>query len=115
MAESLQHETAALISIIVYFALIHARYVGWLRDVGLAAATILGFMAIIWTFYGVNYVMASGLHSYGFGSGGEIYVAAWGVFELVFAGLCVVLAGPRQGTSVEESATSSSHTPFPAG
>jgi cytochrome c-type biogenesis protein CcsB len=81
-------ETWALISIVVYFAMLHARYIGWLRDVGMAAAAIVGFLAIIWTFYGVNYVMATGLHSYGFGSGGEVYVAAWAILELAFLGAC---------------------------
>jgi cytochrome c-type biogenesis protein CcsB len=81
-------ETWALISIVVYFAMLHARYIGWLRDVGMAAAAIVGFLAIVWTFYGVNYVMATGLHSYGFGSGGEKWVALWAVFELSFLGAC---------------------------
>jgi cytochrome c-type biogenesis protein CcsB len=81
-------ETWALISIVVYFALLHARYIGWLRDFGLAASTIIGFIVIVWTFYGVNYVMASGLHSYGFGSGGEVWVGLWAGLELAFLGAC---------------------------
>lgn len=83
-------ETWALISIVVYFAVLHARYVRWLRDFGLAAAAILGFVVIVWTFYGVNYVMATGLHSYGFGSGGEIWVGLWAVAELVFLIACKI-------------------------
>lgn len=88
-------ETWSLISIIVYFALIHARYVGWLRDAGLAVSAIIGFLAIVWTFYGVNYVMASGLHSYGFGSGGEVYVGAWAIFEIVFVVGALLLTRDR--------------------
>ncbi|MCE7972770.1 MAG: hypothetical protein DYG92_00365 [Leptolyngbya sp. PLA1] len=81
-------ETWALISIVVYFAVLHARYVGWLRDFGLAASAVLGFVVIVWTFYGVNYVMATGLHSYGFGSGGELWVGLWAVAEIVFLLVC---------------------------
>ncbi|MCK4873032.1 MAG: cytochrome c biogenesis protein CcsA, partial [Phycisphaerales bacterium] len=81
-------ETWALISIIVYFILLHARHIGWLRDFGLAVSSILAFLCIVWTFYGVNYVMASGLHSYGFGSGGEVWVAIWALAELVFLAIC---------------------------
>lgn len=77
-------ETWALISIVIYFTMLHARYVGWLRDFGLAVCSIVGFMAIVWTFYGVNYVMAAGLHSYGFGAGGEIWVGLWALAEIVF-------------------------------
>jgi cytochrome c-type biogenesis protein CcsB len=83
-------ETWALISIIVYFAVLHARYNRWLRDFGLAAAAVLGFVVIVWTFYGVNYVMATGLHSYGFGSGGEVWVGLWAALELVFLVACRV-------------------------
>lgn len=81
-------ETWALISIVTYFAVLHARYVRWLQDFGLAAASVLGFVVIVWTFYGVNYVMATGLHSYGFGSGGEYWVGLWAVCELVFLVAC---------------------------
>jgi len=83
-------ETWALISIVVYFAILHARYSRWIMDFGLAASAILGFIVIVWTFYGVNYVMASGLHSYGFGSGGEVWVGLWAAIELAFLVLCRV-------------------------
>ncbi len=90
-------ETWSLISIIIYFALLHARYVGWIRDFGLAVAAIVGFLAIVWTFYGVNYVMASGLHSYGFGSGGERWVALWAICEIVFVTLCFSRRNAKAG------------------
>lgn len=83
-------ETWTLISIVIYFIFIHARYVGWIRDFGMAASSIVGFGAIVWTFYGVNYVMATGLHSYGFGSGGEVWVALWALAEIVFLIVCRV-------------------------
>jgi cytochrome c-type biogenesis protein CcsB len=81
-------ETWALISILAYFAVLHARYVRWIEDFGLAASAVLGMVVIVWTFYGVNYVMATGLHSYGFGSGGETYVALWALIEIAFIALC---------------------------
>lgn len=106
-------ETWALISIIVYFAVLHARYIGWLKDFGLAAAAVLGLIVIVWTFYGVNYVMASGLHSYGFGSGGEMYVGLWAVAELVFLAVCFVrykTLGPAP-TIARETAPAAPATP----
>lgn len=81
-------ETWALISILTYFAVLHARYVRWIMDFGLSAAAVLGFVVIVWTFYGVNYVMATGLHSYGFGSGGELWVGIWAVSEIAFLVAC---------------------------
>ncbi len=89
-------ETWSLISITIYFALLHARYVKWIGEFGLAVAAIVGFLAIVWTFYGVNYVMATGLHSYGFGSGGEKWVALWALLEVAFVVLC--LARRHAGT-----------------
>lgn len=82
-------ETWSLISILFYIALIHARYAGWIHDIGLAVTAIVGFLAIIWTFYGVNYVLSIGLHSYGAGSGGEIWFAIWLIIEIVFLHICV--------------------------
>jgi cytochrome c-type biogenesis protein CcsB len=81
-------ETWALISIIVYFIVLHARYVRWVRDFGMAASAVLSFAVIVWTFYGVNYLMASGLHSYGFGSGGGLSVGIWAGAEIVFVAVC---------------------------
>ena len=99
-------ETWSLISIILYFTLLHARRTEWIHDFGFAVATIVGFVAIVWTFYGVNYVLASGLHSYGFGTGGGIWLAAWIIAEIVFIQICFVLAPPDPpGTADHSQAT----------
>lgn len=108
-------ETWALISILIYFAVLHARYIGWIRDFGLAASAILGFAAIVWTFYGVNYVMATGLHSYGFGSGGEFWVALWAIAELVFLIVCRLRyaaspAPPTNGATGDQHPTGNART-----
>ncbi len=94
-------ETWALISILTYFAVLHARYVRWIMDFGLAAASVLGFVVIVWTFYGVNYVMATGLHSYGFGTGGELWVGLWALAECGFLVACRVRMGVRGERSGE--------------
>jgi hypothetical protein len=36
----------------------------------------LGFLSIIMAWFGVNYILAVGLHSYGFSSGGAAMIAA---------------------------------------
>ncbi|MCC7390012.1 MAG: cytochrome c biogenesis protein CcsA [Phycisphaerales bacterium] len=81
-------ETWSLICIVLYFVMLHARYSGWVKDFGLAVAAVLGFLSIVWCFYGVNYVMATGLHSYGFGSGGEKWVFLAGLVEIAFLLVC---------------------------
>ena len=64
-------EVWALVSLLVYILILHARYVGWSGDFGMAVAAVLGFTAVLWTYYGVNFIMNTGMHSYGTGSGGQ--------------------------------------------
>jgi cytochrome c-type biogenesis protein CcsB len=56
-------ETWSLITWLIYGAFLHARLVrGW-RGVRMSLIAIVGFMAVIFTYLGVNYIL-SGLHSY---------------------------------------------------
>jgi cytochrome c-type biogenesis protein CcsB len=58
-------ETWSLITWFVYATLLHARMMrGW-HGKRIAYLSILGFMAVIFTYFGVNYL--PGLHSYGAG------------------------------------------------
>lgn len=84
-------ETWALISLLGYLAIFHARFTGWLRDFGIAVSSIIAFQLIIFTWYGVNFVLATGLHSYGFGSGGGWYVATYVLAEALFLAVMVTL------------------------
>ncbi len=107
-------ETWSLIAIVVYFVMLHARYCGWIKDFGLAVASIVGFLSIIWCFYGVNYVMATGLHSYGFGTGGEVWVGIWGLLELIFVAVCFIWAHAAKKSSTHGDTPSAKQaTPTP--
>ena len=64
-------ETWALIALLCYLAPLHGRLVGWIGDFGINVASILSFNAILMAWYGVNFVLGTGLHSYGFGTGGS--------------------------------------------
>jgi len=77
-------ETWALISLIGYLIIVHGRAKGWLNDFGLAVSSLVGFLLILMTYYGVNFVLGQGLHSYGFSSGGTPYAMGFVIFELVF-------------------------------
>ena len=57
-------ETAALMSDLFYAAYIHSRVGMNIRGKTSAIIAIVGFIGIIFTYYGVNYL--PGLHSYGF-------------------------------------------------
>jgi ABC-type transport system involved in cytochrome c biogenesis permease subunit len=79
-------ETWALIALLVYLAILHARFAGWLKDLGLAVGSVIGGLSVVMAWYGVNYVLGTGLHSYGFGSGGvNGWVFAFAALELGLA------------------------------
>jgi ABC-type transport system involved in cytochrome c biogenesis permease subunit len=70
-------EVWALVSLLVYIAILHGRYAGWFGNFGLAAGAVLGASAIAFSWYGVNFVLGVGLHSYGFGTGGQYEVGGF--------------------------------------
>jgi len=69
-------EVWALVSLLVYLAVLHGRYAGWFGNFGLAVGAVLGATSILMAWYGVNFVLGSGKHSYGEGTGGVVWVLA---------------------------------------
>ena len=55
---------------------------GWIKDFGMAVGSLLGYLLVLMAWYGVNFVLGTGLHSYGFGSGGYWYVGGFVAFEI---------------------------------
>jgi cytochrome c-type biogenesis protein CcsB len=76
-------ETWALIALLAYVILLHGRIGGWWGGYGLAVGSIACFLTILMAWYGVNFVLGKGLHSYGFGNGGQFYVGAFALLELI--------------------------------
>lgn len=83
-------ETWALIAILGYIAVLHARLVGWIRGFGFLVTNSFCFILIIMAWYGVNYILGAGLHSYGFGGGGVGYVTTFVSVQLIY--LCLTLS-----------------------
>ncbi len=81
-------ETWALIALLGYLAVLHGRFAGWLGTFGTAVGCVVAFIGVVMAWYGVNFVLAAGLHSYGFGGGGAPYVLA-----VALADLAVIAAG----------------------
>ncbi|MDE1171584.1 MAG: cytochrome c biogenesis protein CcsA [Verrucomicrobium sp.] len=75
-------ETWALITLLGYLALLHGRFAGWWGGFGLAVGSLVCFLSVVMAWYGVNFVLGKGLHSYGFGFGGTPYVAAFAALEV---------------------------------
>jgi ABC-type transport system involved in cytochrome c biogenesis permease subunit len=77
-------ESWAFISICIYLIWIHAYTFNYIHRLGLAIGSVVGLVAISFTWYGVNYILGTGLHSYGFGFGGEVYYYLYLAFEILF-------------------------------
>lgn len=70
-------ETWALIALLGYLAVLHGRMGGWIKDFGMNACAVVTFSLVIMAWYGVNFILGAGLHSYGFGAGGVEYVSVF--------------------------------------
>ena len=80
-------ETWALVTLLCYLAVLHGRLAGWWGGFGLAVGSVVCLLSVIMSWYGVNFVLGKGLHSYGFGTGGFSYVAVFACFEVAFIAL----------------------------
>jgi ABC-type transport system involved in cytochrome c biogenesis permease subunit len=78
-------EVWALIALVCYLIPLHARYVGWVKDFGLAFCSVVCFASVVMAWYGVNFVLGVGLHSYGFGGGNDLWVYWAGLLNLSVA------------------------------
>jgi ABC-type transport system involved in cytochrome c biogenesis permease subunit len=67
-------EVWALITLLVYLVPLHGRFAGWVSTFGLVFASVVCYMAVLMAWYGVNFVLGVGLHSYGFTKGGGQYL-----------------------------------------
>lgn len=78
-------EVFALVSLLIYLVILHGRFAGWTGNFGTALGTNLGAWAIIFSWYGVNFVLGVGLHAYGFGTGGQWQVGMFVLGNALFS------------------------------
>jgi ABC-type transport system involved in cytochrome c biogenesis permease subunit len=75
-------EVWALITLLVYLVPLHGRFAGWVNTFGLVIASVVCFLSVIMAWYGVNFVLGVGLHSYGFVEAGY-----QGAMSIILAGI----------------------------
>jgi ABC-type transport system involved in cytochrome c biogenesis permease subunit len=80
-------ETWALIADMGFLVLLHARYIGWVNDFKLLAFAPVSYLLVVMAWYGVNFILAAGLHSYGFSSGGATAITLFVIIQLVVLAL----------------------------
>ncbi len=88
-------ETWALIALLGYLAVLHGRFSGWIGNFGIAVGSVAAFLGVLMAWYGVNFVLAAGLHSYGFGGGGLPYVLTVCAVDFVIIGIVAGIAKKR--------------------
>ena len=64
-------EVWALITLLVYLIPLHGRFAGWVNTFGLIFFSVFCFLSVLMAWYGVNFILGVGLHSYGFVEGGS--------------------------------------------
>ncbi len=80
-------ETWALITFLCYLALLHGRLAGWWSEFGLAVGSVVCFLSVLMSWYGVNFILGQNgrsLHSYGLSTGGLSYATGFAAFEIAF-------------------------------
>ncbi|MCK6472613.1 MAG: cytochrome c biogenesis protein CcsA [Planctomycetes bacterium] len=83
-------ETWAFIALLCYLVVLHGRFTGYWGNFGLSVGALVCFQAVVMAWYGVNFVLGKGLHSYGFGEGAaNNYIAVILGLDLLFTGAAV--------------------------
>jgi ABC-type transport system involved in cytochrome c biogenesis permease subunit len=77
-------ETWSLIVMCIYIAILHGRYTNWIKTDRFIAITAGAFMSVMMAWFGVNYILATGLHSYGFSEGGAVFLGSFFLLQTTF-------------------------------
>lgn len=92
-------ETWSLIVLLVYMAILHGKYTSWIPPHRFVPLVAGAFMTVMMAWFGVNYILASGLHSYGFSEGGAIFLGSFFLIQIV-----VLLIGTIKKSKPETAA-----------
>ncbi len=92
-------EVWALIALLTYLTVLHGRYAGWVGPTGFAAWTVFCFSSVVMAWYGVNFVLGVGLHSYGFSAGGQGTVGIAVLIQLLYVAGVVAVVRRRSSAS----------------
>ena len=76
-------ETWSLIVFCIYMAILHGKYTTWLPTKNFIPAVAIAFLSVMMAWFGVNYILAAGLHSYGFSQGGAFFLATFFIIQIL--------------------------------
>lgn len=75
-------ETWSLIVLLVYMAILHGKSTSWIPPHRFIPLVAGAFMSVMMAWFGVNYILASGLHSYGFSEGGAVFLGSFFAIQI---------------------------------
>lgn len=78
-------ETWSLIVFMLYMAILHGRYTSWITTERFIPYVALTFLSVMMAWFGVNYILATGLHSYGFSEGGAIFLGSFFTIQIIYS------------------------------
>ncbi len=95
-------EVWSLVAFLAYMAILHARSDGQMGSFGVALWSIVGFWTILMTYLGVNFVLGTGMHSYGMGSSNIVRsMLMVGGAETLFLFLCWYQRASREAAEID--------------
>jgi len=77
-------ETWSLIALCIYMIILHGKFTNWISPERFIPAVSLAFSFVMMAWFGVNYILAAGLHSYGFSQGGAIFLGTFFTAQILF-------------------------------
>ena len=83
-------ETWSLIVLLVYMSILHGKSTSWIPPKRFVPLVAGAFMSVMMAWFGVNYILASGLHSYGFSEGGAIFLGSFFLLQILVLIFCTV-------------------------
>jgi len=83
-------ETWAFIALMCYLFVLHGRFTGWWGNFGMSVGSVVCFQAVVMAWYGVNFVLGSGLHAYGSGAGGKEIILPLVGLDMLFTIAAIV-------------------------
>ena len=88
-------ETWALITLFVYLIIVHSKNLRKAKDLKLALCSSFAFLFVLMTWFGVNFILGEGLHSYGKVEGGAV------ILSIIFiAQLLIIILGFSKNRSL---------------
>lgn len=80
-------ETWSFIALLIYMAILHGKYTSWITTERFVPMVATAFLSIMFAWFGVNYILAAGLHSYGFSEGGAVFLISFFLAQFAIIGV----------------------------